>query len=539
MDKEKTRVSRDSFLNFFFIEKKNVFFFDRTKKKIHTYIKHQQKQRTKIMARNNPSLFFFFFFFFFSRACFRCRATAAAASSSSRGGSSQQRHYYPSKFDAEEMLLLNQKRVAVETSEIYDDLTGESGSFFENYYREEKEEEGERDLSANAIVEKALEGARVSRESEEGVAIENAIQSVIRDAEMQLQNFLEASSSTTTKTNGPDGNTRVWNYEGHYGGGGAGGDVEEDVLATPLINGNEDGGGFFQEFFFGNGGGQLPARQPIFDAPRYDDTTLATQPFGTNLPLDNIPPRPNVDPNYVTYTAQGLMGNFLQALTWIVAVPFANNPTFFDDWQRCSTLIRPCTIRETLSRCTYEPRNSWYRERRSRINAPVGWPYCQPDLEEVYEYCNEIELQSSICDPKLARERRDIAIFERNAALEQERLREMYENGDAGSGPFWYGPYQGGYYGPSPGEYGPYNVGPYGNGGYPSAAYPTTGNNNNNVPTGMPTNNNRGGGRGGGGYFEEEYYYEAGFGYPYQDPYYPFPYLDQQPNYYHGARLGR
>ena len=499
------------------------------------------------MARNNPLLFFFFFFFFFfSRACFRCRATTAASSSSSRGGSSQQRHYYPSKFDAEEMLLLNQKRVAVETSEIYDDLTGESGSFFENYYREEKEEEeGERDLSANAIVEKALEGARVSRESEEGVAIENAIQSVIKDAEMQLQNFLEASSSTTTKTtaktNGPDGNTRVWNYEGHYGGGGAGGDVEEDVLATPLINGNEDGGGVCQEFFFGNGGGQLPARQPIFDAPRYDDTTLATQPFGTNLPLDNIPPRPNVDPNYVTYTAQGLMGNSLQALTWIVAVPFANNPTFFDDWQRCSTLIRPCTIRETLSRCTYEPRNSWYRERRSRINAPVGWPYCQPDLEEVYEYCNEIELQSSICDPKLARERRDIAIFERNAALEQERLREMYENGDAGSGPFWYGPYQGGYYGPSPGEYGPYNVGPYGNGGYPSAAYPTTGNNNNNVPTGMPTNNNRGGGGGGGGggYFEEEYYYEAGFGYPYQDPYYPFPYLDQQPNYYHGARLGR
>ena len=162
-------------------------------------------------------------------------------------------------------------------------------------------------------------------------------------------------------------------------------------------------------------------RQPIFDAPRYDDTTLATQPLGTNLPLDNIPPRPNVDPNYVTYTAQGLMGNFLQALTWIVAVPFANNPTFFDDWQRCSTLIRPCTIRETLSRCTYEPRNSWYRERRSRINAPVGWPYCQPDLEEVYEYCNEIELQSSICDPKLARERRDVALFEANAALEQER----------------------------------------------------------------------------------------------------------------------
>jgi len=150
------------------------------------------------MARNNLSLFFFFSL---CCACFRCRAaTASSDSSSSLESSSQRRHYYPSKFDAEEMLLLNQKRVAVETSQIYDDLTGESGSFFENYYREEKEEEGERDLSANAIVEKALLGARVSRESEEGVAIENAIQNVIKDAEMQLQNFLEASSSTTTKT---------------------------------------------------------------------------------------------------------------------------------------------------------------------------------------------------------------------------------------------------------------------------------------------------------------------------------------------------
>ena len=33
MDKEKTRVSRDSFLNFFFIEKKNVFFSIVLKKK--------------------------------------------------------------------------------------------------------------------------------------------------------------------------------------------------------------------------------------------------------------------------------------------------------------------------------------------------------------------------------------------------------------------------------------------------------------------------------------------------------------------------
>ena len=360
---------------------------------------------------------------------------------------------YPSKLDAASLLLNNANRIAVETSEIYDDLSGKQGSFFENYYAEEKRETSEDLLSTNAIVERSLESARVNRESEEGEAIETAIQEVISDAEMQLQNFLEYSSSSsakgTAKTNGPkDGSFNVWNYERL-------GNEEEgngNIFATPLVN-EGGGGGFFQEFFPGQGGngggvGGEPVRQPIYDAPRYDDTTLATQPFGTNLPMDNIPPRPNVDPNYITYTAQGLMGNFLQALTWIVAVPFANNPTFFDDWQRCSTLIRPCTIRETLSRCTYEPRNSWYRERRSRINAPVGWPYCQPDLEEVYEYCNEIELQSSTCDPKLARERRDIAVFEANAALEQERLRAAYDNGGAGSGPFWYGPYNGGY-GPS------------------------------------------------------------------------------------------
>ena len=417
---------------------------------------------------------------------------------------------YPSKLDAASLLLNNANRIAVETSEIYDDLSGKQGSFFENYYAEEKRETSEDLLSTNAIVERSLESARVNRESEEGEAIETAIQEVISDAEMQLQNFLEYSSSSsakgTAKTNGPkDGSFNVWNYERL-------GNEEEgngNIFATPLVN-EGGGGGFFQEFFPGQGGngggvGGGPVRQPIYDAPRYDDTTLATQPFGTNLPMDNIPPRPNVDPNYITYTAQGLMGNFLQALTWIVAVPFANNPTFFDDWQRCSTLIRPCTIRETLSRCTYEPRNSWYRERRSRINAPVGWPYCQPDLEEVYEYCNEIELQSSTCDPKLARERRDIAVFEANAALEQERLRAAYDNGGAGSGPFWYGPYNGGY-GPSLGD-----------GNYYGSYSGST-----DVPS------------------RSEYYYEEGFNYPYPDPgYYPFPYLDQQPNYYHGARLGR
>ena len=46
--------------------------------------------------------------------------------------------YYPSNFDEEKMLRLNVKRIAIETSEIYDDLSGEKGSFFENYYEDEK-----------------------------------------------------------------------------------------------------------------------------------------------------------------------------------------------------------------------------------------------------------------------------------------------------------------------------------------------------------------------------------------------------------------
>ena len=33
--------------------------------------------------------------------------------------------YYPSKFDEEKMMRLNERRIAIETSEIYDDLSGE------------------------------------------------------------------------------------------------------------------------------------------------------------------------------------------------------------------------------------------------------------------------------------------------------------------------------------------------------------------------------------------------------------------------------
>ena len=93
------------------------------------------------------------------------------------------------EIDEEKMLRLNENRIAIETSEIYDDLSGEKGSFFENYYEDEKRGSDADDLSANAIVEKALEGARVSRESEEGEAISNAIRNVIRGRRDAIADF--------------------------------------------------------------------------------------------------------------------------------------------------------------------------------------------------------------------------------------------------------------------------------------------------------------------------------------------------------------
>ena len=134
-------------------------------------------RRRSFIARSN--IFFLFVFFVFGGVGRVARVD----------GLNSGMYFYPSKFDEEKMMRLNEKRIAIETSEIYDDLSGEKGSFFENYYEDEKRGSDVDDLSANAIVEKALEGARVSRESEEGEAISNAIQNVIRDAEMQLQTF--------------------------------------------------------------------------------------------------------------------------------------------------------------------------------------------------------------------------------------------------------------------------------------------------------------------------------------------------------------
>ena len=85
----------------------------------------------------------------------------------------------------------------------------------------------------------------------------------------------------------------------------------------------------------------------------------------------------------MAYADVGMVGGFMQALTFVYSSKHYESPALIDDWMRCSTLARPCSISETLRRCTYEPKLSWYRERRSRVNAPLDWPYCAEDLAEV------------------------------------------------------------------------------------------------------------------------------------------------------------
>lgn len=40
------------------------------------------------------------------------------------------------------------------------------------------------------------------------------------------------------------------------------------------------------------------------------------------------------------FVEQGLVGHFLQAATWMFSSPFADSPSFMDNWLRCSTLSR-------------------------------------------------------------------------------------------------------------------------------------------------------------------------------------------------------
>jgi hypothetical protein len=123
------------------------------------------------------------------------------------------------------------------------------------------------------------------------------------------------------------------------------------------------------------------------------------------------------------YVAQDFVGGAMQSASFLLAAPHAEDPSFVDDWMRCSTLARPCTVAETLRRCTYEPKGSWYRERRSRVNAPLDWPYCEDDLASVYaEGCTEKELFAATCEPRIARSR---AAAERARRLEAERQRAI------------------------------------------------------------------------------------------------------------------
>ena len=246
------------------------------------------------------------------------------------------------------------------------------------------------------------------------------------------------------------------------------------------------------------------------------------------------------DASRVAYADVGVIGGFMQSMTYAFSGKKYDSPTLFDDWMRCSTLAMPCSPSETFRRCTYEPKNTvscfsrrggalffpvssnssrplfarqvlartkpihisftnprdhslrltftnpcyysclnflsplpsyfydsrvtftnpvlpfllpsryfpyspvpkhalpktknqkttnktarmffktkkWYRERRSRINAPLDWPYCADDLGEVYEYCTQKEKDSGVCDPRVARSR---AVFERARELEYER----------------------------------------------------------------------------------------------------------------------
>ena len=123
------------------------------------------------------------------------------------------------------------------------------------------------------------------------------------------------------------------------------------------------------------------------------------------------------------YVAQDFVGGAMQSASFLLAAPHAEDPSFVDDWMRCSTLARPCTVAETLRRCTYEPKGSWYRERRSRVNAPLDWPYCEDDLATVYaEGCTEKELFAATCEPRIARSR---AAAERARRREAERQRAI------------------------------------------------------------------------------------------------------------------
>ena len=159
-----------------------------------------------------------------------------------------------------------------------------------------------------------------------------------------------------------------------------------------------------------------------------DDVGTYRRPLSRRAPVDDNRYGYGYDSSYdesnfdsldrVAYADVGVIGGFMQSMTFMFSSKKYDSPSLFDDWMRCSTLAVPCSPSETFRRCTYEPKATWYRERRSRINAPLDWPYCADDLGEVYEFCTPKEKDSGVCNPRVARSR---AVFERARALEYRR----------------------------------------------------------------------------------------------------------------------
>ena len=171
----------------------------------------------------------------------------------------------------------------------------------------------------------------------------------------------------------------------------------------------------------------------LYDATYPGDPFFLEEDYGAEYERERESPRAAAaagvshsrddPPGRYKYVAQDFVGGAMQSASFLLAAPHAEDPSFVDDWMRCSTLARPCTVAETLRRCTYEPKGSWYRERRSRVNAPLDWPYCEDDLATVYaEGCTEKELFAATCEPRIARSR---AAAERARRREAERQRAI------------------------------------------------------------------------------------------------------------------
>jgi hypothetical protein len=80
------------------------------------------------------------------------------------------------------------------------------------------------------------------------------------------------------------------------------------------------------------------------------------------------------DASRVAYADVGVIGGFMQSMTYAFSGKKYDSPTLFDDWMRCSTLAMPCSPSETFRRCTYEPKNtvSCFSRRGGALFFPVS-----------------------------------------------------------------------------------------------------------------------------------------------------------------------